>query len=456
MRVKKNLLFFLLLGMGSNTSCKKVETTTSVAKENVVNESVAPKSTIVTAQAVPAQTITQLFGNALRFFEISRNAKGVYRDSKNLEGADYHPCSVANVGMGLISLCIGHKMGWNADAKNQVIKTLNTLIGNTPGFKLDVNAAGFPRHFVDMETGVRAWNSEYSTIDAAIMVQGALFCKKYFANDVTIRNLADRLYKSIDWKKAIADAGTGKIWRELNAQGNGVAGTEALTYNEYINVVYLAFKSENNSSGNGPATRLWNKYYSGPANPSNPLPKKNYWGFDTLTDNTNYFLSSFISQFNYYLCNPYTANTTYQNYSTTMMDADKKWWSFQGVQSYEWGCGAGVSPMGYRADAIENNPSKMVSPHIIAGFIPQNASAATDFMNMYNAGKGIYYLPEESNRPVLWRYSITSPAYRANSISGVDFASELFGLASLPQHCGTNFFAVNNKFDFPVYTFIPL
>ncbi len=445
MRVKWNLLFIFFIAIGL-MSCKQVESKALTVKENLVRKT----------DAVPPQTITNLFGNSLRFFEISRNANGMYRDSKNLVGPDYHPCSVANVGMGLISLCIGDKMGWNLDAKNQVIQTLNTLVGYTTGFNLDVNAAGFPRHFVNMETGARAWNSEYSSIDAAIMVQGALFCKKYFVNDVTIRNLADKLYQSIDWKKVIADADNGKIWRELDAQGNGVPGTETLTYNEYINVAYLAFKSENSPYGTGPSTRLWNKFYSNPADSNSPLPKRNYWGFNTLTDNPNSFIPSFISQFSYYLCNPYTSNTTYKNFSTNMMNADKKWWSFQGVQAYEWGLGAGVDPNGYSANAIDNNPYKMVSPHIIAGFIPQNASAATNFMSMYNAEKGVYYLPGENNRPVLWRYSITNPTYRANSISGVDFATELFGLASLPQHCGTTFFRTYNNYNFPVFTFAHL
>lgn len=445
MRVKRNLLFLFFFAIGL-LSCKSVEVTTPVLKENLV----------LKPDAVPAQTITNLLGNSLRFFEISRNDKGMYRDSKNLVGADYHPCSVANVGMGLISLCIGDKMGWNLDAKNQVIKTLNTLVGYTTGFQLDVNAAGFPRHFVDMETGARAWNSEYSSIDAAIMVEGALFCKKYFENDVTIRNLADKLYQSINWQKAIADADNGKIWRELDAQGNGVAGTQTSAFNKYINVSYLAFKSENNPYGTRPATRLWNKFYSTPADLNNPLPKRNYWGFNTLTDNPNTFLSSFVSQFSYYLCNPYSSNATYGSFIANMMNADKKWWSFQGVQAYEWGCGAGVEPNGYAANSVENNPSKMVSPQIVAGFIPQNSGAATDFMNMYNAEKGVYYLPGENNRPVLWRYSITNPTFRASSISGVDFATELFGLASLPQHCGATFFSTNNNFNFPVYSFTHL
>ncbi len=393
-------------------------------------------------QAAAPLTITDLFRNSGRFFEMCRNDKGIYRDSKVLNGADYHPCSVANIGMGLISLCIADKMGWTSNAQSQVITTLNSLVGNNATFNLDVNAAGFPRHFVDMNTGARAWDSEYSTIDAAIMVEGALFCKKYFSTNRTIAALANKLYKSIDWKKAIQDPVNGKIWLELDAQGNGFGGTTSV-YNEYINVAYLAFKSENGAGGI--ATNLWNKFY---ANPAANLPQKNYWGFNTLTDNPNNFISSFISQFSYYLCRPYSNNAIYRNFSVNMMNADRKWWSFQGVASYEWGLGAGVSPTGYVADAIDNNPSRMVSPHIIAGFIPQNAGAATDFIDMYNAGKGVYNLPG-TNFPVLWRYSIDNSTYSAEAISGVDFAT-------LSQHCGPTFFSTYNNYTFPSYTFVPI
>lgn len=437
-----SICLLLLLGSQSckQQSPKELATPTETADLKIATQAVAPL------------TITDLFRNSGRFFEMCRNAKGVYRDSKAIGQPDYHPCSVANVGMGLISLCIADKMGWTTTAQAQIITTLNTLVGNNPPFNLDVNAAGFPRHFVNMDTGAREWNSEYSTIDAAIMVEGALFCKKYFPANTQIAALTDKLYKSINWRRAIQDAANGKIWLELDAQGNGIGGTTSV-YNEYINVAYLAFKSENGAGG--PATTLWNKFY---ANPAANLPQRNYWGFNTLTDNPNNFLSSFVSQFSYYLCKPYSNNVTYRNFSIDMMRADRRWWSFQGVAGYEWGLGAGVSPGGiYEANAIENNPKKMVSPHIIAGFIPQSPAAATNLMNMYNAGKGIYNLPG-TNYPVLWRYSLDTPTinYRATSISGVDFATELFGLATLTQHCGPTFFSTYSNFAFPAYTFVPI
>ena len=42
------------------------------------------------------------------------------------------------------------------------------------------NAKGYYRHWIDMNNGEQAWNSEYSSIDTGILVACALFCKNYF------------------------------------------------------------------------------------------------------------------------------------------------------------------------------------------------------------------------------------------------------------------------------------
>ena len=48
--------------------------------------------------------IDSLFRNCYTVFELERLPNGMYRDSKLLNGTDYHPISIANTGMGLISL----------------------------------------------------------------------------------------------------------------------------------------------------------------------------------------------------------------------------------------------------------------------------------------------------------------------------------------------------------------
>lgn len=441
--VTKQIQFILVfvLFMAGIISCKK--------DEPALNLSAASGGKATEGKPSSASILANLFRNSYRVYELQRNAKGIYRDSKLFSGADYHPASVANVGIGLMSLCIADKMQWTTNASQQVITTLRTIMGSDPAFHLDRNSAGFPRHFVDMETGAQAWSSEYSTIDAAIMVNGALFCKKYFSTNTTIANLADSLYKSINWSKAIANPTAGTMYLSLDANGNGIGTTSV--YNEYMLVAYLAYKAENGAGGN--ATTLWNNFFANTAN----LPKSNYWGFETLTDYPGSFLPDFIPQFCYYMCNPYSASTQYMTYMNNSMQADKKWWSFtSGIGLYEWGLGAGSDPStGYHADRIDDNANKIVSPHIISGFIPINSAAKDDLVSMYNANKGVYTLPGSTDK-ILWRYSITNSSWRAPEVQGVDFSTMLFGLASLTGNCGPAFFTTNNNYNFPVFTFQPI
>lgn len=166
-------------------------------------------------------TLSMLFRNSYKVFELQRNHLGIYRDSKLFSGTDYHPASVANCGMGLIALCIADAMGWESDAMDYAKTTLKSLTGNNLPFNPDRNNTGYFRHFIDMNTGARAWDSEYSTIDTDILVSGALFAKNYFQND-SITYYADLLWNSIDFTSAVADPDAGKIYLKMDESGNGI------------------------------------------------------------------------------------------------------------------------------------------------------------------------------------------------------------------------------------------
>jgi hypothetical protein len=66
---------------------------------------------------------------------------------------------------------------------------------------------GFYYHFLDMHTGKRAWKSELSTIDTALFIAGVLSAAAYFQgedkDEAEIRQLADALYRRIDWQWAL-------------------------------------------------------------------------------------------------------------------------------------------------------------------------------------------------------------------------------------------------------------
>jgi hypothetical protein len=91
-----------------------------------------------------------------------------------------------------------------------VMRTLTTLrfFWNSPqGPEPDATGyRGFYYHFLDMQTGRRAWQCELSTVDTAFLLAGALTTAAYFDADETdereIRTLADALYRRADWQWA--------------------------------------------------------------------------------------------------------------------------------------------------------------------------------------------------------------------------------------------------------------
>ena len=384
--------------------------------------------------------IDKLFRNSYHVWELQRNGIGVYRDSKLFTGADYHPCSVANVGIGLISLCIADSMGWEANAAAKALTTLKSMTGHTPGFKPERNATGFYRHFIDMNSGARVWDSEFSTIDTEILVAGALFAKNYFKND-SITKYALEMWNSIQHEKAIADAANGKIFLTMNANGNGNSGSVTSVYNEYMIVAWMAKNATTNT--NSPAHILWNKFYADP----DKLPYKMYGSNRVLTDYPGGFLSSFTHQFNYYLCHYFTTSEKYLDYYKQACNADVAWWkTIPAAASWEWGCGAGTGPEGYNADKINDNPTRTVSPHIIAGFLPVFPEAENQHIAMWQSKKGRYVFPQFSKDTILWRYSLTDNTWKAPEVQGIDYSTMLFGLAGLPQFLGEEFFVRNNNF----------
>jgi hypothetical protein len=60
------------------------------------------------------------------------------------------------------------------------------------------NEHGFFYHFVDMDSGARAWNCELSSIDTCLLLCGVLTARQHF-NDAEIQDLATAIYERVDW-----------------------------------------------------------------------------------------------------------------------------------------------------------------------------------------------------------------------------------------------------------------
>ena len=393
--------------------------------------------------AADADTLDTLFSNSYQVFKDLRNEKGIYRDSILLtDSPPYHPSSIAASGIGLMSEAIAHKKGWEPQALSNVKTTIRTMTGLTPGFHAERTTNGYFRHFINLEDGHREWNSEFSTIDTAIFVTGALFAANYF-NDPELNTMVAKLYHSIDFGAAIADPNTGGIYMIMNADGTGDSKAVTLPYNEYIIVAWLAY-NQNIDKPEGKAAQLWKNKYATPAN----LLTKDYQGLKLLTDGTDHYMSSFTLLFPYYMVNMFSKSDEYKSYMINAYKADKLWAANEGLAPYEWGNGAGTAPapVGYHADSIDNNEFKIVSPQIISGFLPINPSGTEDLLNLYRQNKGVYSLQSDKSKKILWRYSLTQPDWQADSVQGIDYSTFLFGLASRDTALGTAFFQKNNDF----------
>lgn len=116
---------------------------------------------------------------------------GLVLDRDDLLGT----ATVAATGFALAAWCIGVERGvLERDAVHERVRaTLRTLERSVP------HRNGFLAHFVDAGTGERMGRSEYSTIDTALALCGAVVAASFFTEDAALAEAVDRLLQRIDW-----------------------------------------------------------------------------------------------------------------------------------------------------------------------------------------------------------------------------------------------------------------
>jgi hypothetical protein len=152
------------------------------------------------------EMLDRLQRDAFSFFLNEVNSKnGLVKDCTR----PGFPCSIAAIGMALTAYPVGVDRGYlsRANAIERTLTVLRFFWNSHQGTQTDATGyKGFYYHFLDMDTGKRAWECELSTIDTTLLLAGALTAALYFdtnANDEReIRELADALYCRIDWQWA--------------------------------------------------------------------------------------------------------------------------------------------------------------------------------------------------------------------------------------------------------------
>ena len=93
------------------------------------------------------------------------------------------PSSIAAVGLGISAYVVGVERAFlsRADAIERILTIFRFFDASPQGPEADATGyKGFYYHFLDMQTGRRAWHSELSTIDTAILMAGVLTAGSYF------------------------------------------------------------------------------------------------------------------------------------------------------------------------------------------------------------------------------------------------------------------------------------
>ncbi|MEP7359913.1 MAG: glucoamylase family protein [Anaerolineales bacterium] len=157
------------------------------------------------------------------------------------------PASVAATGMGLACYPAAVERGFieRGAAVERVLAALRFLERSPQGPQADASGyKGFYYHFLDLETGRRAFESELSTVDSAFLLAGILAAADYFdgenSAEAELRRLADALYRRVDWPWALnGQACLAHGWRPES----GFLAAHWQGYDEALLMVVLALGS---------------------------------------------------------------------------------------------------------------------------------------------------------------------------------------------------------------------
>ncbi|MFA1621392.1 hypothetical protein ACDY96_00850, partial [Rhizobium mongolense] len=142
------------------------------------------------------------FTTLLYYLQCTNPDNGLVRDKTEPNA----PASIAAIGMALatIPVVVEREVIIREFAAKITRKRMRFLMECPQGPEPDASGyMGFFYHFLDIETGRRAWQCELSTIDSAFLFAGALTAATYFDGDTVdeaeIRQLATALYERADW-----------------------------------------------------------------------------------------------------------------------------------------------------------------------------------------------------------------------------------------------------------------
>ena len=199
---KKHLLFLLIILSGFGLIACQTDPTIPTEPIDTIIPTTPAENTKLYRTSVRenvSQVVLDELELGFKFFwelandNLDSNGYGLIPDRFNtFTGNPGGVSSIASVGYGLSAIPSGieNEFITRAEGEERAYYTLVT-------FKNMQRTHGFWYHFVNMQTGLREWNSEVSIIDSAIFINGALTVGRYFGGRV--EKLAYQLYEEIEW-----------------------------------------------------------------------------------------------------------------------------------------------------------------------------------------------------------------------------------------------------------------
>lgn len=166
-------------------------------------------------------------------------------------GRNFEVASTALTGFALTAMCIASDRRWMDPnrLRERVRATLRHFVYHQD------HVRGWYYHFVNRNNGERAWSSEVSTIDTALLVAGVLTAQQYYRDDDEIFELASSVYNRVDFGWML-DEETGLLhmgWRPET----GLLRAEWKSYDEQAILYVLGIGS-----------------------PTHPIPVESWYRFD--------------------------------------------------------------------------------------------------------------------------------------------------------------------------------
>ena len=434
--VMSGLGIILFRGQGNESLIDKIEVNKEIPLNNDKSSTEQESQELISSEralkikANKNSEYRELLRQSCELYELLRTEHGFYLDMiKTGKRKPDFRVSAASTGIGLVSLCVADKMGFDKQVENKVIMSLRACAGKVRGLKPERNKTGYFRHFFDSRTGKRWGKSEFSTIDTALLISGVLFCQNNFPDNRAIQSLTKELWESIDWSTSKAD----KYRYYLTQDEEGVGGSgKTRIFNEYILLAdYCSL-----AAGEKALSDMHN------------WPRKNFEGHKVLTDTKSHFLPLFTFQFPLYLSPVRTIDKKFLKESLIAAEVDRLWWEQETSHSGLWGSSAGAGLKGYSVDSTTKNVDLISCAPSIAGFMPFDKKYKNDFDSLLKNHVSIIYDIDGVRVP--WRLSYRLPTWRAGAIQGIDFAPMLFGLAAMDENLGFEFFQKSSQLTSPV------